>query len=193
MSEISRALLFMVSCVFTENVVFSRLLGVGIFKKAHRVENAIGLGLMMAALTTLTALFAWLLDRLLLVPLKVEFLRLPVYVLVMIGLALLALLLAKRIRPELGEALEDSFLPMAANCAVLGIAILNFESGYGLGYALLHGLFGGLGYLLAIVLMAGVQERIEFSRVPESMKGLPITLVSASLMALAFLGFMGMA
>ena len=62
----------------------------------------------------------------------------------------------------------------------VGIAILNFESGYGLGYALLHGLFGGLGYLLAIVLMAGVQERIEFSRVPESMKGLPITLVSAS-------------
>ena len=113
--------------------------------------------------------------------------------LVIIGLALLARLLVKRIRPELGEALEDSFLLMAANCVVLGIAILNFENGYGLGYALLHGLFGGLGYLLAIVLMAGVQERIEFSRVPESMKGLPITLVSASLMALAFLGFMGMA
>ena len=82
---------------------------------------------------------------------------------------------------------------VAANCAVLGIALLNVEMGCGIGQAFLNGLFSGLGYLVALVCMAGVQERLEYSKIPAPLKGLPISLISASLMALAFMGFAGMA
>ena len=82
---------------------------------------------------------------------------------------------------------------IAANCAALGAALLNAEAGASFTDALLRGVFGGLGFLVAITLMAGVHERIRYSRIPEPMKGLPITLISASLMALAFMGFMGIA
>lgn len=193
MTGITRILLFMVSCVFTQNVVFARLLGSGAAVTEKRgVGVAAGMGLAVTVVMTLTALCGWLAWNLALVPLNAQYLMITALVLIAAAAAWLSCAILGRLVPALSGALEESLPIIAVNCAVLGIAVLNIESGYGLGDAVLAGLFGGLGFLLAIVCMAGVQERIAYSRVPEPLKGLPISLISASLIALAFMGFMGL-
>ena len=186
----TRILLFMVSCVFTHNIVLGRMLGAGaLCDESRRIETAAALGLLVTAIMTVTSAVNWLIDSLLLTPMNAAFFRLPVFMLV-IGLAIAGVeLLYGNKLPVVG----GHVIPLASACAVLGASLINVEAGYGFGDAVLNGLGGGLGFLVAIVLMAGVHERIRFSRVPEPLKGFPISLISASLMALAFMGFMGMA
>ena len=191
MSNITRVLLFIVSCVFTQNVVFTRLLGVCAPAEDRRVATAAGYGVVVALAMTLTAAGAWLVRSLALVPMHAEYLQLTALALVALIAAFIVEKCVVALKPALAGALEGNLPGIAANCAVLGIALVNLEAGCDLGRAVLNGLLGGLGFLVAIVLMAGVQDRLETSRVPESMKGLPITLVSASLIALAFMGFLG--
>ena len=190
----TRTLLFLVSCVFTQNFVFARLLGSSaLFDEDRRVETALGLGLVTAVIMTLASVGCWALERYALVPMKAEYLRVLAYMVISLIAAALVGLCLKAAFPKLNDALNEAGMLIAVNCAALGVALLNAEAGCGIAEAALHGLFGGLGFMLAITLMAGVQERIRYSRIPEPMKGLPITLISASLMALAFMGFMGIA
>ena len=193
MSDVSRLLLFMVSCVFTENVVFARLLGSDeAVRESRGVGAAAALGLATAAVMALAVLCDGLLYRFALVPLHAEYMNLVAFVLVSAALAYAAAAVVGRLRPALADALGDSLPMIAANCAVLGVAALGFREDYGMAEAVLAALFGGLGYALALVLMAGVRERIACSRVPKALRGLPISLISASLIALAFMGFIGM-
>ena len=193
MSDISRVLLFIVSCVFTQNVVFTRLLiGRGLAEN-RRVGVAAGLGLAVTLVMTLASLCGWVVYNCLLVPMHAEYLKIIALVAVVLLAAWVVELLLAKVCPALAGALGEGFTAAAVSCAVLGIAIINIDQGYGLGYAVLGGLFGGLGYLLALVLMAGVQDRLETSRIPRCLKGLPISLISASLIALAFMGFAGLA
>ena len=192
MNGVTNILLFVVSCLFTQNVVFVRLLGACDLGENRRVEVAAGYGLAMTMVMTLASALTWMVEKWALMPLGAEYLRIPAFVLVILLVSLLAARLAVKLLPVLAESLNDSFPHLAANCAVLGIAILNLEAGYGLSMALLSGFLGGLGFLIAIVLMSGVQERLEFSKVPEALKGIPIALISASLIALAFSGFAGL-
>ena len=190
----TRTLLFLVSCVFTQNFVFAKLLGSSaLFDEDRRVGTAVGLGLVTAVIMTLASAGCWALEKYALVPMKAEYLRVLAYVAVSLIAAVLVGLCLKAAFPKLNDALNEAGMLIAVNCAALGVALLNAEAGYGIADAALHGLFGGLGFMLAITLMAGVQERIKYSHIPEPMKGLPITLISASLMALAFMGFMGIA
>ena len=190
----TRALLFLVSCVFTQNFIFARLLGPSaLFDEDRRIETALGLGLATTVVMTLAAVGCWALDKLALQPLNAAFMRVPAYVVVSLIATWLVGLCLKGVSPKIGAALDDAGMLIAANSAALGAALINIEAGYGFGDALMNGLFGGLGFLVAITLMAGVHERIKYSKIPEPMKGLPITLVSASLIALAFMGFMGIA
>ena len=190
----TRTLLFLVSCVFTQNVIFVRLMGANaLFDEDRRIETALGLGLVTAVIMALASAGCWALEKFALAPMKAEYLRVLAYVVVSLIATLLVGLCLKTAFPRLNEAMNDAGMLIAANCAALGAALINVEAGYGIADAVLHGLFGGLGFLVAITLMAGVQERIRYSRIPEPMKGLPITLISASLMALAFMGFMGIA
>ena len=190
----TRTLLFLVSCVFTHNFVFARLLGSSaLFDEDRRVGTAVGLGLVTAVIMALASAGCWALERYALAPMKAEYLRVLAYVVVSLIAALLVGLCLKAAFPKLNDAMNEAGMMIAVNCAALGVALLNAEAGYGIADAALHGLFGGLGFMVAITLMAGVQERIRYSRIPEPMKGLPITLISASLMALAFMGFMGIA
>ncbi len=190
----TRTLLFLVSCVFTQNFVFAKLLGSSaLFDEDRRVETAVGLGLVTAVIMALASAGCWALDRFVLERLHAGYLQVLAYVVVSLIAALLVGLCLKAVCPKLNDALNEAGMMIAVNCAALGVALLNADAGYGIADAALHGLFGGLGFLLAITLMAGVQERIKYSRIPEPMKGLPITLISASLMALAFMGFMGIA
>ena len=190
----TRTLLFLLSCVFTQNFVFARLLGTSaLFDEDRRVETTLGLGLVTAVIMTVASAICWAVDTLILVPMHAEYLRALCDVAVSIAVTLAAGACLKAVFPGLATALSQTAVYIAVNCAVLGVAILNAETGMGVVDALLHGLFGGLGFMLAITLMAGVQERIRYSHIPEAMKGLPITLLSAGLMALAFMGFMGIA
>ena len=188
----TKAVLFLVSCLFTHNILLVRLMGVSALADGdRRIETALGLGLATTVIVTLASAGCWALDQFLMAPLKAEFLRVLAFVAVSLVAALLVGLCLKKLFPALSEALNATGMLIAANCAALGVALLNAEAGGGICDALLHGLFGGLGFMVAITLMAGVEERIRYSRIPASMKGLPITLVSAALMMLAFMGFMG--
>lgn len=192
MSAVSRALLFLVSCVFTDNFVFARLLGSSrLFDKSRRVELALGTGIAVTAAMGVVSALAWLANRFVLVPLGGEYLQTVVFALIVGLVALIAERAVAKHSPELREALGDSAPLVAANAAVLGAALLNLEGGVGLGMAVVQGLLGGVGFLVALVLMAGVQERLAASKIPAPMKGLPISLVAASLVAMAFMGFAG--
>lgn len=184
----------MVSCVLTNNFIFSRFLGccpfLGVSKK---VETAASMGAAVTLVMTLSSLITWIFSKLILVPLHIEYLQTCSFILVIAALVQLIEMFLKKNSPGLYKAL-GIYLPLiTTNCAVLGVAVLNINEGYNLGYSVLSGFFGGLGFLLAIVLMAGVRERLETSKIPEPLKGFPISLISASLMAVAFMGFGGLA
>lgn len=191
MSNLTRALLFLVSCVFTQNFVFVRLMGgSALLKKAGSVATAAIVGGYTALVMAVSAALNWIVYKKALVPLGAKSLYLVAFAAAALLSAWLIALALKRVSPRVGKALGENGAALAVNCAVLGASLIGM--GGGIVRAALTGLFGGLGYLLALVLLAGVQERLEFSRVPESMKGLPISLVSAGLIALAFMGFIGL-
>ena len=191
MTQLTRALLLLVSCVFTQNFVFVQLLGASpALKRAGTITTAAVVGVYTTLVMTLASAMNWMVYHELLTPLSARSLSLIAFVLVIAGAAWLVGKLFTAIKPALGEALGENWTLLAANCAVLGASIMGLGGGFA--RSTLTGLFGGLGFLLAIFLMAGVNERLEFSNVPKAMRGLPITLVSAGLIALAFMGFTGL-
>ena len=194
MSNVTNILLFMVSCVLTHNFIFSRFLGccpfLGVSKK---VNTAASMGLAVTLVMTMASLITWCIYHFILIPLDVMYLQTCTFILVIAALVQVIEMFLKKTSPGLYKAL-GIYLPLiTTNCAVLGVAVLNITEELNLGYAILNGLFGGLGFMLAIVLMAGVRERLETSKIPEPLKGFPISLISASLMAVAFMGFGGLA
>ena len=191
--SITDILLFMVSCILTNNFIFSRFLGCCPFLGVSgKVETSVSMGLAVTFVMTIASLFCWLIYNLLLVPLGLTYMSTISFILVIAALVQFVEMFLKKSSPTLYSAL-GIYLPLiTTNCAVLGVATLNMNNGYGLLQSVLNGTFSALGFLLAIVLMAGVRERLESSKIPECMKGFPITLVSAGLMAVAFLGFNGM-
>ena len=194
MTGVTNILLFMVSCVLTHNFIFSRFLGccpfLGVSKK---VNTAASMGLAVTLVMTMASVITWCIYHLVLVPLDVTYLQTCSFILVIAALVQVIEMFLKKTSPALYKAL-GIYLPLiTTNCAVLGVAVLNITDELNLGYAILNGLFGGLGFMLAIVLMAGVRERLETSKIPEPLKGFPISLISAPLMAVAFMGFGGLA
>ena len=193
MSGIAKVLVFMVSCVFTHNFIFSRFLGccpfLGVSKK---VETAAGMGLAVTFVMALASLFTWIVYNCALVPLGLEYLDTISFILVIAALVQFVEMFLKKSSPSLYSAL-GIYLPLiTTNCAVLGVTVLNKNAAYNLGWSVLNGVFGALGFLLAIVLMAGVRERLETSKIPKCLKGFPISLIIAGLMSVAFMGFAGL-
>ena len=191
--SITEILLFMVSCILTNNFIFSRFLGCCPFLGvSSKVETAASMGLAVTFVMTIASLFCWLIYNLLLLPLNLTYMSTISFILVIAALVQFVEMFLKKSSPTLYSAL-GIYLPLiTTNCAVLGVATLNMNNAYGLLQAVLNGTFSALGFLLAIVLMAGVRERLESSKIPACMKGFPITLVSAGLMAVAFMGFQGL-
>ena len=190
---ITEILLFMVSCILTNNFIFSRFLGCCPFLGvSSKVETSVSMGLAVTFVMTIASLFCWLIYNLLLIPLNLTYMSTISFILVIAALVQFVEMFLKKSSPTLYSAL-GIYLPLiTTNCAVLGVATLNMNNAYGLLQAVLNGTFSALGFLLAIVLMAGVRERLESSKIPACMKGFPITLVSAGLMAVAFMGFNGL-
>ena len=185
--------LFMIDCILCHNFIFSRVLGncpfLGVSSK---VETATGMGLAVVFVMTLASFFTYLGYYYILVPLKLTYLDTIMFILVIAALVQFVEMFMKKSLKSLYNSL-GIYLPLiTTNCAVLGVATLNITSGYGLLQSVLNGAFGAVGFLLAIVLMAGVRERLESSNIPKCFKGFPICLITAGLMSMAFMGFSGL-
>ena len=190
---LSNFLLFMVNCILTNNFIFSRYLGCCPFLGvSNKVETAAGMGIAVTFVMGLASLFTYVVYLYILLPLGLSYLDTISFILVIASLVQFVEMFMKKSMPALYNAL-GIYLPLiTTNCAVLGVTILNIDNNYNLLWSVLNGVFGALGFLLAIVLMAGVRERLESSNIPETFKGFPISLIIAGLMSVAFLGFAGL-
>ena len=187
-------ILFFFSCVLTNNFIFSRFLGCCPFLGvSSKVETAVGMGMAVTFVMALASLFTYAIYTWVLVPLSLTFLNTIAFILVIAALVQCVEMFLKKASPALYSAL-GIYLPLiTTNCAVLGVCILNVQyvvyGGLGLVWSVLNGTFGALGFLLAIVLMAGIRERLEDTNIPKSLKCFPISLIIAGLMSVAFMGF----
>ncbi|MDP8268970.1 MAG: electron transport complex subunit RsxA [Candidatus Tenebribacter davisii] len=192
--EFAGKILFMaVMAIFVQNFVLMRFLGlcpyIGVSKK---LDSALGMGMAVIFVMTMASTFTWLIQTYLLVPLHIEFLQTIAFILTIASLVQLVEMVIQKTAPALYKSL-GVFLPLiTTNCAVLGVAILNIQSEYNFIFAILNGLFAGIGFTLVLVLMAGIRERLDRAELPASMKGMPIAMIVAGCMALAFLGFSGL-
>ena len=185
-------LLILLISILVDNFCMSKFLGICPFLGVSRkVETAIGMGMAVTFVMVLASIITWLV-QLLLVALKIEFAQTIAFILVIAALVQFVEMVIQKSSPTLYQSL-GVYLPLiTTNCAVLGVAILNIQNKYNLIETIFNGLGGALGFTLAIVLFAGIRERLELSDIPKSFEGFPIALVSASLMAIAFLGFSGL-
>lgn len=194
MSDAAKALLFLVSCVLTDNFFFTRALGErAALRGAGEMSATVLMGGAVALVMAVSSVAASALYRFALVPLRLEYLYTVLAFGVVAGALFLVLNALKRKNPLNLEQPAALHGLIAVSSAALGAALIGAGAEYDFLYGALGGVFGGLGFWLAVVLMAGVRERVALSDVPESLKGLPISLISAGLIALAFLGFSGFA
>ena len=184
--------MIILSAVLTNNFIFSQFLGCCPFLGcSSKIDTAAGMGLAVTFVMGLASAICWLVN-LLLVQLGLQFLQTIAYILVIAALVQFIEMFLKKSIPSLYSAL-GIYLPLiTTNCAVLGVVLLNTQYTFGFVQSVVYGVFGGLGFMLAICLFASVREKLEFADYPECFEGFPICLVSAGLLALAFMGFSGM-
>ncbi len=179
-----------IGAIFIENVIFSKFLGIcpflGVSKKT---DTAVGMGMAVTFVMALSSALTYLAQTYILVPLNMEYLQTITFILIIAALVQLVEMAIMKLSPPLYEAL-GIYLPLiTTNCAVLGAAILNVQNGYNFIMSIVYGASVAIGFTVAILLFAGVRERLENADIPAFMKGTPIALVSAGLIAMAFLGF----
>lgn len=180
------------TAALVNNFVLSQFMGIcpflGVSKK---VKTAAGMGGAVLFVITIASLCTSLLYNYLLIPFKLEYLNTIVFILVIAALVQFVEMVLKKMMPALYKSL-GVYLPLiTTNCAVLGVALLSVQNEYGVLESVVNGIGASLGFLLAIVLMAGIREKLENSNIPEAFKGTPIVLITAGLMAIAFCGFGG--
>ena len=182
-----------ITAILMENFVLSKFLGIcpflGVSKK---LDTALGMGAAVTFVMTLSAAVTWCVQRFLLEPFGLEYLQTIAFILVIAALVQFVEMALMKLVPPLYDAL-GIYLPLiTTNCAVLGSAIIVQTSGYSFIEGIVYAFASALGFMLAMILFAGVRERLEECDIPEFMRGIPITLVSASLLSLAFFGFQGL-
>lgn len=186
-------ILLSVNTMLVTNIVFARFLGIcpylGVSKK---VETASGMGMAVIFVMTLAAAFSWAIQKLLLKPLGLEYLQTIIFILVIAALVQFVEFFMKKAMPTLYRAL-GIYLPLiTTNCTILWVALYVVQEKFSFLTMLIFSLATGAGYLLAIVLFASLRERLETADIPEAFKGLPIALVTAALIGMAFMGFSGL-
>lgn len=179
--------------LLVNNFVLSQFLGIcpflGVSKK---LDSAFGMSVAVIFVMLMATAATWPIYTYLLVPNDLAYLQTIVFILIIAALVQLVEIVLKRFIPPLYKSL-GIYLPLiTTNCAVLGVTILNIDSGYDFLHSLVNALGAGAGFMLAMVMFAGVRGRLESAEIPESLKGLPITLVAASLVSMSFLGFQGL-
>lgn len=186
-------ILILISGIFVQNFIFSRFLGICPFLGVSKqISTAVGMGVAVTFVMALASAITYIVQYAILNPLGLGYLQTIAFILVIATLVQLVEMVIKKTSPTLYNAL-GVYLPLiTTNCAVLGVALLNVQEGYNFIESVTFGIAGALGFTLAIVLFAGVRERLQTSSIPESLQGFPIALVTAGLMSIAFLGFSGM-
>ncbi len=186
-------LLIAVGSALVNNVVLSQFLGICPFLGVSKnVKTAGGMGGAVVFVITIASFVTGLIYKLILVPTGFEYLQTIVFILVIAALVQFVEMFLKKAMPPLYNAL-GVYLPLiTTNCAVLGVALTNVSKSYSILEGVVNGIATAVGFLIAIVLMAGIREKIEYNDVPEAFKGTPIVLVTAGLMAIAFFGFSGL-
>lgn len=182
-----------IGSAFISNVVLSQFLGIcpflGVSKK---VKTALGMGSAVVFVITLASFVASVIYKFILVPLNITYLQTIVFILVIAALVQFVEMFLKKKMPPLYESL-GVFLPLiTTNCAVLGVALTNVTKEYGILESVVNGLATAIGFFIAIVIMAGIREKIEYNDIPKTFQGTAIVLITAALMSIAFMGFSGM-
>ena len=199
MSDTLRSLLIiLVSTIFVNNFVLVKFLGICPFLGvSNKLDSALGMSFAVIFVMGLASAVTWPIQSYILMDASglgrwdFSYLQTVVFILVIAALVQLVEIVLKKTMPALHRAL-GVYLPLiTTNCAVLGVTMLNFESGLGFVESIFNGMGGGIGFMLAMVLFAGVRSRMESSKVSKSFEGVPITLIAASITALAFMGFSG--
>jgi electron transport complex protein RnfA len=185
--------LLLLSAVFVNNFVFARFLGLcpymGVSKK---ISDTIGMGLAVIFVLLIASVFSWFVQYYVLVPLKLEYLQTIVFILVIATLVQFVEMVIMKFSPALYKAL-GIYLPLiTTNCIILAVAILNIRENYTIIQTIVFTIGAGLGFTLALILMASIRERLDLANVPKALKGEPIAFIVAGLIAIAFFGFAGM-
>ena len=185
-------ILLFLSIVLVNNVITSQFMGIcpflGVSKK---VDTAVGMGAAVTFVLTLASFITYFIQKLLEIS-NNQFLQTIAFILVIASIVQFVEMVIQKMSPSLYQAL-GVFLPLiTTNCAVLGIALVNVQNNYNLVETIVNGFGAGIGFTLSIVLFAGIRERLELADIPESFKGFPSTMIAASLMSIAFLGFSGL-
>jgi electron transport complex protein RnfA len=186
-------ILILVSAVFVNNFVLARFLGIcpflGVSKK---VETALGMGMAVIFVMTIASVVTWFIQYFVLIPFGIEYLQTIAFILVIASLVQLVEMVVQKTSPVLYQSL-GIFLPLiTTNCAVLGVAVLNIQKGYSFLETVVFAIGASVGFTLAMVLFAGLRERLDLCPVPRSFRGTAIALVTAGLLSLAFMGFAGL-
>ena len=182
-----------IGAILVNNVVLAQFLGICPFLGvSSKVETSMGMGAAVTFVLALAALVAWLIQTYVLVPLDIVYMQTIVFILVIAALVQMVEIILKKVSPSLYQAL-GIFLPLiTTNCAVLGVAILMIQKEFNLLQSVTYSVATAIGFALALVLFAGIRERLEFEDMPRSMQGVPIALVTAGILAMAFMGFSGL-
>lgn len=185
-------LLIFIAAIFVNNIVLSQFLGICPFLGvSQKVNTSLGMSAAVAFVMALATLVTWLVQIYVLKPFGLEYLQTLSFILVIASLVQMVEIILKNVSPPLYQAL-GVFLPLiTTNCAVLGVAISVIQKNYTLLMSLNYAIASAIGFGIALVLFAGLREHLEFSAIPKGMKGISITLVTASLLSLAFMGFSG--
>ena len=193
MNQIFELLAITLGAILANNFIFSQFLGIcpflGVSKK---VDTAVGMGLAVTFVMGLASAVCFAVNNFVLIPLGLGYMQTVAFILVIASLVQFIEMFLQKSMPSLYTAL-GVYLPLiTTNCAVLGVVLLNVQNNYNFISSVVYGITGGLGFLLAIVLFASIRERLVFADYPKSFEGFPIALVTAGLLALAFMGFSGM-
>ena len=179
-----------IGAIFVNNVVLSQFLGICPFLGvSSKVNTSLGMGMAVTFVMALASIVAWCLQAYVLVPFGIEHMQTIVFILVIAALVQMVEIVLKKVSPALYQAL-GIFLPLiTTNCAVLGVAILMVQKDMDLLTGVIYAVAAALGFALALILFAGIRERLEVEDTPEAMRGVPIALITAGLLAMAFMGF----
>ena len=191
--DFTKLLEITLGAILINNFIFSQFLGccpfLGVSKK---MDTAAGMGMAVIFVMGLASAMCWVINEWILMPLDLGYLQTLAYILVIAALVQFVEMFLKKGMPSLYNAL-GIYLPLiTTNCAVLGVVLLNTQNNYNFIESLVYGVTGGIGFLIAIVLFASIREKLRFAEYPKSFEGFPIALVTAALLALAFMGFSGM-
>lgn len=182
-----------ISAILINNFVLYYFLGIcpflGVSKK---IDSALSMGLAVTFVMTITAVVSWVINHWILIPHELDYLKIVSFILVIASLVQLVEMFIRKISPPLYQAL-GIYLPLiTTNCAIMGLALLAALRDYGFAETVIFGFASGLGFTLAIIIMAGIREQLDLADVPAPLKGPAIALIVAGIMALAFMGFVGM-